>query len=425
MSPARASEAELVEAALEIGRGLAASAEPIDAGCTWHADVIVDVEDDQAVIGPGDVGVTLYDGSAGIGLGLAACAATAPGAEAASLAEVARAAERQALAAAPEMLAEGRLGLFDGAAGVALGAVGAAQLCGDGDLLEDGEALAREVAGRLEAQSEEAEVDLVGGTAGTMLGLRQVLPEAELGGTLGAAASRLGEAAVPQDWGAAWLADAAEPPLLGLAHGSAGIALALAETAALSGDADAWRACAEGVEYERGWFDARRVGWPDLRGHDGEAAEPGSWTIAWCHGAIGIGLSRLRMFQLLDDPVLVAEASAALQSARSLVIGAGNALRTGATSDCSPCHGLAGAVELLLVAGRAFDVPDHARAARRVAALLLEQRQAAGGAWPCGLPGGGEVPALMTGTAGIALTLLRVAGATDLPTPLLPGSSGW
>jgi len=56
---------------------------------------------------------------------------------------------------------------------------------------------------------------------------------------------------------------------------------------------------------------------------------------------------------------------------------------------------------------------------------MLEQRDATDAGWPCGLPGAGEVPALMIGTAGIALTLLRAAEAVDVPTPLLPGPSGW
>ena len=143
---------------------------------------------------------------------------------------------------------------------------------------------------------------------------------------------------------------------------------------------------------------------------------------AWCHGALGIGLSRLRLAQLTNDVLMVAEASAALQAARDLVVSHGTAIHAGQTSDCTACHGLAGVVELLLVAARALDVPDHARAARRVARLMLEQRDAAGGAWPCGLPGAGEVPGAIIGTAGIALTLLRAAGASQVSTPLLPGS---
>ena len=233
--------------------------------------------------------------------------------------------------------------------------------------------------------------------------------------------------AVPQVWGAAWPTEAAVPggpPLLGLGHGAAGIALALAEAFAVTGDANARTACAEGLEFERGWFDHDRVAWPDLRAFN-EAGEPSGWMAAWCHGGVGIGLSRLRLFALTDERRTLAEASAALQAGRDVVVHAGTSLRDGRTSDCTGCHGLGGVVELLLVAAKALSVPDHERASRRVAALMLEQRDATDAGWPCGLPGAGEVPALMIGTAGIALTLLRAAGAVDVPTPLLPGPSGW
>ena len=145
---------------------------------------------------------------------------------------------------------------------------------------------------------------------------------------------------------------------------------------------------------------------------------------AWCHGAVGIGLARLG---LLDrgglDAVMAlrAEASASLQAGRNVVVQVGTALRRGAPGDCTPCHGLAGVVELLLAAERTLGVPDHGQVARRVAGLMVEQRAAAG-AWPCGIAGAGEVQGLMTGLAGIALTLLRAEGVRDVATPLLPGS---
>jgi lantibiotic modifying enzyme len=182
-------------------------------------------------------------------------------------------------------------------------------------------------------------------------------------------------------------------------------------------------AATEGVEYERGWYDPDRIAWPDLRAY-AAGGEPTSWMAAWCHGAIGIGFSRLRLGRLTDNAVALAEASAALQVGRTLVVNAGTALRAGQTSDCTACHGLAGVIELFLVAAKALGNADHAMAARRAACLLLEQRSAAGN-WPCGLIGAGEIPGLMTGTAGIVLTLLRAAGAVDVPTPLLPGPAGW
>ena len=53
---------------------------------------------------------------------------------------------------------------------------------------------------------------------------------------------------------------------------------------------------------------------------------------------------------------------------------------------------------------------------------MLDHRDRNDGLWPCGLPNAGEIPALMTGTAGISLTLLAAGtGQPPIPTPLLPG----
>jgi lantibiotic biosynthesis protein len=274
----------------------------------------------------------------------------------------------------------------------------------------DAAALAREVARGAPGQ----ELDLIGGAAGTALALLELadlLDERNLVVGATSCADALVAAAEPQVWGSAW-SGADGPPLLGLGHGAAGIAIALAEVAARTGRETYDAVARRGLEYERGWYDPAEVGWPDLRG-DGDGS-----LQAWCHGALGIGLSRLRMLPM--DPLASAEASAALQAARDVVIRAGTALQGGAVTDCTACHGLAGAVELLLAAAEVLQVEDHAEAARRVAALMLEQRRTAGG-WPCGLPGAGVVPGLMTGTAGIALTLLRAAGQVRLDSPLLPG----
>jgi lantibiotic modifying enzyme len=426
-------EAALVEAALEIGRSLASAAEPSGDGLTWHADIVVGIDQAEPIVGYGEVGQTLYDGTAGIALALAACAAVASPVERPMLAEAARGAACHAASGAQDLLEAGRLGLFEGATGVALGAATAGRTLGDAALVERATALANSVAARVAAPprpADDPELDLIGGLAGTLLGLQSTIRV--VGGTLppsalSTAGRRLAAAATPQTWGAAWQTEAAAaggPPLLGLGHGAAGIALALAEIAAVNDDADLRQASAGGFEYERGWFDPDFVGWPDLRNVDA-AGEPTGWMTAWCHGALGIGLSRLRLARLTAEPLAIAEASSALQAARHLVVSAGTALHGGHTSDCSACHGLAGVVELLIVAAEALGVPDHRRAARRAAGLLLEQRDTADGVWPCGLPGAGEVPGLMLGTAGIALTLLRAAGAVEVPTPLLPGPAGW
>lgn len=416
----------LVGAALDIGRDLCATAEASGDGCTWESTVAAGTEGGRPVFARGDVGTGLYDGTAGIAWSLAACA-VASGDE--RMAQVAVAAARHALAGAEAMVDQARWGLFDGATGVVWSAAVVGRALAEPALCDAAVALAAHIAASVAREPRRMdEVDLIGGLGGALLGLlgcaatlSSELPD------LTAARAALAHAAIAQVWGAAWLTGAAAPggpPLVGFGHGAAGIALALGEPGS-SDDPVAAAACTEALEYERSWFDATVPGWPDLR--DGAPSEGAtSFMNAWCHGALGIGLSRLRLAAVLGDVRLGAEAAAALQAARNMVVGAGNALRRDTLSDCTSCHGLGGAAELMLVTARSLGDTGHAHAARRVARLMVDQHAASEDGWPCGLPGvAGEVPALMTGTAGIALTLLRVAGAVDLPTPLLPGPSGW
>src|SRR4051812_1197913 len=310
----------LSDAALQIAGELAGAAVPAPDGLTWEAEIVVGISGDRPVLGRGDVGATLYDGTAGIALALAAAAVVETGereafSEAAG-SDAARGAALHALAGGRELLEDGRLGLFDGATCVALAAVTAGRLLGDAGLIERGAALADAVAPRAAAAADDASsrpaLDLISGLAGVALGLQSI--GAELGQTaapsLQSIARRLRAEAVAQTWGSAWpSADGgdAAPPLLGLGHGAAGIALALAEIGAASADADAERASADGFEYERGWFDAVRGAWPDLRvGVDGDGHS--GWMTAWCHGALGIGLSRLRLASLTGSFAARAEA---------------------------------------------------------------------------------------------------------------------
>jgi lantibiotic modifying enzyme len=427
-----------VEAAMTIARDLVAGAVETPDGLTWTAEIAVGMGETLPILGQGDVGPVLYDGAAGIGLALAAAAAATQAAgngrdgDGDAFAAGARGAVRQALVAAGALIEGRRLGLFDGTAGIALAAATAGHLIDDHRLVGDGVSLARSTGQRLadlvDDRGSDPDLDVISGIAGTALGLQAMAAmtgDATLTTRGGAVAAKLAAAAVPQTWGSAWTTRAAQaggPPLLGLGHGAAGISLAIAE---LSAGRDGTTAAASmaGLEYERGWFDADRVAWPDLR-QTGPDGEPPGWMAAWCHGAIGIGISRVRIASLTEDPLCAVEASAALQAARDVAVTAGTELRHGRPSDCSPCHGLAGVAELFLVASRGLRSDDHARAARRIADMMLEEREI-GHVWPCGLLGAGQVPGLMTGTAGIALTLLRVADAVTVASPLLPGPAGW
>jgi lantibiotic modifying enzyme len=61
---------------------------------------------------------------------------------------------------------------------------------------------------------------------------------------------------------------------------------------------------------------------------------------AWCHGAPGIGLGRLRLLRHLDDPTIRAEIEVALQSTLTAGFGYNHSL----------CHGDLGNLDLVLEA---------------------------------------------------------------------------
>jgi lantibiotic modifying enzyme len=142
---------------------------------------------------------------------------------------------------------------------------------------------------------------------------------------------------------------------------------------------------------------------------------------AWCHGALGIGAVRLRLYEASGDMTALAEASAAIQAARLIVMQAGVGLQAGQVSDVTLCHGLGGAAELLLLAYEVFDLHDHLRAARQVGRLCLNIYTRNGQTWTCGLHGAEHVPGLFLGLAGIGTTLLRLHDPSATGSPLLPG----
>src|SRR5581483_159266 len=81
-------------------------------------------------------------------------------------------------------------------------------------------------------------------------------------------------------------------PLTGFAHGAAGIAIALLKLSRVTGITEFGDAAIEAFAYERGLFDSTYSNWPDLRDSVIGAGQPG-FSTSWCHGAPGIGFSRL------------------------------------------------------------------------------------------------------------------------------------
>jgi type 2 lantibiotic biosynthesis protein LanM len=199
-------------------------------------------------------------------------------------------------------------------------------------------------------------------------------------------------------------------PLAGFSHGAAGIAWALLELATASGEERFRTAALEAIAYERSLFSVEAGNWMDLRPPETEAQQAARETpqfpVAWCHGAPGIGLSRLLCGRRVNDPHFKAEIDTALRTTLAGGFGYNHCL----------CHGDLGNLEFLMEAGRSLPESAWGHEARRLAAAIVNSITREG--WLCGNPLALESPGLMTGLAGIGYGLLRCAEPARVPSVL-------
>jgi type 2 lantibiotic biosynthesis protein LanM len=257
------------------------------------------------------------------------------------------------------------------------------------------------------------QLDVIGGAAGcigSLVTLQQCAPSER---TL-AAAIQCGDHLIAHarqmEHGLGWITPAGTTPLAGFSHGAAGIAWALLELAALTGEERFRTTALAAIEYERNLFSPEGGNWVDLRDLEdpGQATSSAKATFmtAWCHGAPGIGLARLHSLPHMDDRATRAEIDAALKTT----------LAQGFGDNHSLCHGDFGNLELLLQASEMFTDPEWRAQVNRLAAMILEDIERNG--WRCANPVGIESPGLMTGLAGIGYGLLRLAKPKLVPAVL-------
>jgi lantibiotic modifying enzyme len=257
-------------------------------------------------------------------------------------------------------------------------------------------------------------LDVIAGSAGcigSLLALQRARPTER---TLSAAVrcgDRLLSRAQPMARGIGWRpVGRGTRPLAGFSHGAAGYAWALLELFAQSGEERFRAAAYASLAYERTVFSTEAGNWLDLRERDdtlsgGERAAP--CMTAWCHGAPGIGMARLRSLPHLDDATSRAEIRTALVTT----------LAEGFGHNHSLCHGDLGNLDFVLQAAERLGDPRWRARANGRAALILESIEREG--WRCGVPLRVESPGLMTGLAGIGYGLLRLAEPTRVPSVLV------
>ena len=400
----------LLDAAIRIGRGLCRSAYWDREGrlCNWVGRSTAEVAEPGGPVTPASaaLGPDLYMGSAGIALFLAELGAatddeefrrTSRGAIARSIRQLERSPVKQPLSP---------LSFFSGDLGVAYLAWRVGHLTRSDELLAQAGSILERVS---DAVASPHMLDVIGGSAGAIPALLAMAETPRLEHCRGLAIT-LGEELCRAE---VWRADTpsaegdsalAQPLPSGLSHGASGIGLALLEVYAATGRSEFREAARRAFEFEDTLFDPSRGNWADRKRRSGVMR----FESAWCNGAPGISLARLRAASLDPDRMedYLAMARVGIATTRELLASKGASPRC----DVTPCHGLGGLIEILDIAGRILDDPSLRDQAVASADALIE-RHSGSDDWPSGLYSGGPNPSLMLGSAGIGYTFLRLHDA--------------
>ncbi|MGV0790206.1 type 2 lanthipeptide synthetase LanM family protein [Mycolicibacterium sp. XJ1819] len=321
------------------------------------------------------VGDDLYNGTSGIALFLAAHAKTAQQPESADLAMAAIAHLRAQLRSSQAARMARLLGIggTSGLGSVIYALLTMSRLLGDDDLAADAHLAAGLISDDLIAG--DRHLDIVGGSAGAILSLLRLYEESAEQSVLNRAV-KCGEHLLSRRPSGA--------PLVGMSHGAAGFAYAMRSLAYVTGRQ-------EFLEAARGWVAVEHADWTDS-----EAGEPNPRS-QWCHGAVGIGLSRLGMARRGGpDDDSAAEIDMAIQAAARAWPGHVDTL----------CCGSLGGVELLREAGAVLNRRELTQmASNRLSAILANKLTTGDYRWSGGARRFNV--GLFRGLAGVGYTCLR------------------
>ncbi len=434
-SPMSGSCLSPLDAAVRIGRKLCESAHWDRTGrlCNWVGRSPVEVTGSGTIVpAAAALGPELYAGSAGVALFLAQLHALTGDAELRRTALGASARSLHQVLDRPDRLAS-PLSLFAGRLGVAYAALRVAAMTGC--TLHN--PMAEAILDGLDCETLNPPVfDVIGGHAGAILALLSLSKN----GTPKLRATRYRDRAIGlgeelcreavrngRTWswnpGKSTEHDSIARPLTGMSHGASGIAVALLELHAVTRRSEFLEAARGGFAYEDSLFDAKAGNWPDLRVGDDERTSPRAPTFCrtWCHGAPGIALARLRAVTLdLDESENhLAMARAAIGT--TLLAIEENLPHPG--HDASLCHGLAGLLETVVVAGRQLGDITCLDKASTIARVLID-RHAGSCNFPSGLISCSVTPSLMLGLAGTGHAFLRLHAVSEVGSILLPGFQG-
>lgn len=330
---------------------------------------------------------------------------------------------------------------FTGRMGVPYVLLKMAEATGEGHWRESALEIARPCSEFLESPG--AIDDLINGRSGTILGLLHLhaaTGEKWILETINTSVKHLVHSAYHGPKGFYWdRTNKAISGLCGFSHGAAGIGWVFMELGHYFQNQAFYRVAQQAFLYESCFYDDNRKNWQDLRKgtytdedeqnhrkaymeNDMAFFTTGGDMNAWCHGAAGIGLSRLRACELFKNDKEAYEryqkdVLAAIEKTTGTDVEAENP-----TALFILCHGGGGNAELFLQAYEFFNDKKYLALAEKVAQKALEfyktHQQ-----YFCGYRSTGEEPedtSLYMGNAGVGYFYLRLLAPHDVPSILNP-----
>lgn len=249
--------------------------------------------------------------------------------------------------------------------------------------------------------------DLLGGSAGIIQVLLNIHEQFNNEQALHIAqkyGDHLLENKIVTEKGIGWSDPSSQSMLGGLSHGTSGIAWSLLRLYKQTSKQEYFETAIEAIRYDRSLYVSKNCNWADLRCSQHKSSE---FSAAWCHGATGIGLSRILYLPYIKDTFLQQEIETAVSTTVDVGMGRSHSL----------CHGDLGNSELFHVAGNVLGRPEWNRMAQAVGMNAIKEKQEIG-KYKTGVGRHIEVPGLFMGLSGIGYQLLRLAQPNQVPSVL-------
>jgi hypothetical protein len=317
---------------------------------------------------------------------------------------------RQALSRFDAIERLARFGLYTGWMGVALAAVCVGKILRENELVERAVRMLRSL---VCVEKVRCESDFISGGSGAitaLIMLRDLLADESFLEVAMRIGNHLLRSAEKSQIGYSWrsLPFHGRKNLTGFAHGTAGVGFALMELFRVTGRSQYREGAEQAFNYERHWFDSEAGNWPDFRDESGQSRKnqrPLRFSNAWCHGAPGIALSRLRAYEIIKDPRCKEEAITALHTTSRITK---MWLHLG-TGKYSLCHGISGNAEILLYGWQVLgqDFVEGLKIAHAVANARISNSRKGNGSRLC-REDDNEPLGLMLGLAGTGYFCLRL-----------------